>query len=672
MKNLMNKFFAAAALVACIACSKVETDVNKVVNNDEKGVYVTLSQIVEDDAPTTRGYATPDWAYNMEEGDRIAIWSTAGSLQIFKVVETQTNEYGNFVAKIEASGFTLTDNEEYYASYPYVAANSEYDFTDQVLTYEGQTQTDQDGTTELRKLGKYDYNWAKATCVDGKTNFSFKRFSTFFRVIATLPREDMTIKEVKVTANQKVFALNGLADMSNGTFTPTGELSESISMTLNNLTVNGKVLTAFFASNPLPAADYVITITDSEGKVYTSQSIHKGERIAGAATKFEVTVAPEGGYVKLTSMPSVLDGKYLLVYPTNGKYRAFSFAKTMENAETAADDVANVSGIVNLYDHADAFYNTVIGGNYVEITDEDGDGILMLTDEQETELALNMAANSSPWTVTENAKDLQTTLTSGSYSLGVDHLVANVASDGTADLVAAFNATDGVAIMNSLRGHPVSVTFNDLIDLAMAKVDGFTPDPGNLNRKMLTLAFNKLVALAQEIVQENPRNLFPSGSTLDITLYSNAFDVFKQYHDNAAEISWRMSPEKRFGLAQLGYNVNAQGFTVQVDLPSYEWFTRLEQSLVSSNYSTDQFIANWKAFDSQYSVKVDGVKIDNFFEKLATKFVAKLDPGEFPLLCMAAQMGKFTAVGNAYKTLAEKLNTGIQPAFIYKKVADAE
>lgn len=669
MKNLMNKFFAAAALVACIACSKVETDVNKVVNNDEKGVFVTLSQIVEDDAPATRGYATRDWAYNMEEGDRIAIWSTAGSLQIFKVVETQTNEYGNFVAKIEASGFTLTDNEEYYASYPYVAANSEYDFTDQVLTYEGQTQTDQDGTTELRKLGKYDYNWAKATCVDGKTNFSFKRFSTFFRVIATLPREDMTIKEVKVTANQKVFALNGLADMSNGTFTPTGELSESISMTLNNLTVNGKVLTAYFASNPLPAADYVITITDSEGKVYTSQSIHKDERIAGAATKFEVTVAPEGGYVKLTSMPSVLDGKYLLVYPTNGKYRAFSFAKTMENAETAADDVANVSGIVNLYDHADAFYNTVIGGNYVEITDEDGDGILMLTDEQEAELALNMAANSSPWTVTENAKDLQTTLTSGSYSLGVDHLVANVASDGKADLVASFNAPNAVAIMNDLRGHNVNVTFEELIDLAIAKTSGMTSS----DAYMLKIAFGKLVTIAKGIVENNPHNLFPAGSSLDnITLSTNAFTEFSKYHDNAADISWRISPEKRFGLAQIGYNTTTQGFTVSVNLPSYTWFNELKNALTAARFDKATFVNYWQRFDdnSQYDVSVDGVKINNFYTKLATRFANSFEDYEFMGICMYAN--KFAALGNSYKTLAEKLNTGIQPAFIYKKVADAE
>ena len=128
----MNKLFAAAALVACFACSKTETDINNIVYNDEHGVYVHLAPIVEDDAPATRGYSSPNWAYNMEVNDRISIWSQAGTLQIFKVVETTTGPNGNFVAKIEASGFTLTDGEEYYCSYPFVLDNVVNDHTAQI------------------------------------------------------------------------------------------------------------------------------------------------------------------------------------------------------------------------------------------------------------------------------------------------------------------------------------------------------------------------------------------------------------------------------------------------------------------------------------------------------------------------------------------------------------
>ena len=223
--------------------------------------------------------------------------------------------------------------------------------------------------------------------------------------------------------------------------------------------------------------------------------------------------------------------------------------------------------------------------------------------------------------------------------------------------------------MNALRGHNVNVTFNDLIDLAMAKVDGFTPDDFmGSNRLMLTIAFNKLVAFASDIVEENPRNLFPANSHLmPINLSTNAFDVFKQYHDNAAEISWRMSPEKKFGLAQLGFNLNANGFTASVNLPSYEWITRLGNAIAASADKTS-FVQYWASFDSNsaYDVKIDGQKIDGFYTKLAGKFAATLSDGEYGKLRMKAS--KFPQLANSYKTLAEKLNTGIQPAYIYKKV----
>ena len=311
----------------------------------------------------------------------------------------------------------------------------------------------------------------------------------------------------------------------------------------------------------------------------------------------------------------------------------------------------------------------VVKQNYVDITGEANATSLVLTPEQEAAAAITIAANANPWTVTAPAVDLQTTFTSGSYSMRVDHLVANVASDGKADLVAAFNATDAVAAMNALRGHNVNVTFNDLIDLVLAKTDGFSSSPYSMDRMMLTLAFNKLVELANDIVEENPRNLFPANSQLmSIDLNTNAFVVFQQYHDNAADISWKISPEKRFGLAQLGYNVNAQGFTVSTNLPSYEWFNRLSAALAASGRNKTNFVQYWASFDSnsQYDVRIEGQKIDNFYTKLAGKFAAALTDTEFSMLCMLAN--KFTQLGASYKTLAEKLDTGIQPAYIFKKV----
>ncbi len=661
MKHSMNRLFAAAALLACFACAKTETDINNVMN-DELGDFVYIAPIVEDDVPDTRAYKKSDWSYHFEVGDRIAIWDDLDVVMNFKVSEVLGNDH----AKIDGGHFHLDDGVTYWSTFPYVHANTAFDRNAQVYTYEGQTQTDQNLTDgKLTELAKFAYNWASATRENGSSSFEFKRLSTYFRVVATLPEAGMTIKEIAVTADKNVFDLNGTFDLTTGTLIPDGNYTNTIKMTLNNVTVNGNVITAYFASNPLEAANYVISITDSHDKVYKSIKVAKGARAAGGATAFVVDVAPEGGYVKLTSMPADPAGKYILVYPDGTTYRAFSFGKTMENAEAAAASVSDVA-FTDLYDQASTLYNRVIGGNYVEITGEANATTLTLTDEQEAAAAITIAANAAPWTVTAPAKDLQTTLTSGSYSIGVDHIVTNVASDGKADLVAAFNAPDAVAIMNSLRGHDVNVTFADLINLAVAKTEGLNSTDAALFR----LAFEKFVSAANSLVAENPHNLFPEGSSLmNMDVTTNAFTVFSQYYDNAAEISWRINPERRFGLAQLGYNVNAQGFTVSVNMPSYIWFSELNTAISTSSGQTAKFVDYWKKFDndSQYDVCIDGVKIENFYTKLAQRFVTSLGAGQYRMLYFMLG-NQLTLLGQAYKTLAEKLNTGIQPAYIYKKV----
>lgn len=695
MKNTMTKWLSAIALISCFACSKAElgTDNANLVNENESGVFGAIDPIIDEDAVGTRSYVTSGWGYRYEEGERINIWSNTGSLLSFRVTKVMD---GGKRAEFSNSGFTLTQGETYYATHPFVN-DMEADYKALPITFEGQTQTlTSDG--KLRDLAKYLYTWTSAPCepvLDGegnqqldehgnpmtRTSFQFHYLPTFLQVNATLPKA-MTVTEISIKADDAIFALNGLMNVEDGSFTLVGEKVNTLSMKSLNVQVSedNKVVQAYFVNIPLPAAKYTIIIKDNAGKTYVSPEIDVDARTAGVRKTLNVTVeSEERNYELVTSMPSDPAGKYILVYPNGTTYRAFSFAKTMENAETAAASVANTA-FQDLYDQSSTLYNTVIGGNYVEITGEANATTLVLNPEQEAAAALDIAANAAPWTVTAPAKDLQTTLSSGSYTMKVDHLVANVASDGKADLVAAFNAPDAVAMMNSLRGHEVNVTFTDLMNLVLDKADGLDPN-SSVDAALVRRAFNKLVALAQSIVAENPRNIFPAGSTLmPITLNTNAFTVFSQYHDNVADLSWRISPEKRFGLAQLGYNVNAQGFTVSVDLPSYEWINRLNETLLASTVmyrpNRDKFIENWAAFDSQYTVKLDGVKIDNFFEKLATRFVATLATSASPLedefyqLYIGALSGKFTSLANSYKTLAEKLNTGIQPVYIYKKVVE--
>ena len=660
MKHTMNKFLAAAALLACVACSKTETDFDKASSLNEKGkVYGYIEPLTQN----TRAYwnNTELLPFQIEVNDKVNVWTPKGTHMEYMVSELL--EAGHFA--LDTEEFELKPGVTYTAGFPWHSDGTN-SATAQPITYEGQTQTDQSGD-QLRDLAKYIHLWAVSPCDEnGNTSFKFRSIGTILKVIITLPQEGMTINEVKLTADKPVFALNGTANFTTGAFTPTGDLSKTLTMDLDDVTVNGNVLTAFFASAPLAAAKYVISVKEGS-TVYKSTEIALDACSAHSLKELEGVVAPVGGYVKVTSMPTDPAGQYILVYPNGTTYHAFSFTKTMANAVNAANSVSSVSGLENLYNQSSTLYNTVVNQNYVDITGEANATILTLTPEQEAAAAITIAANANPWTVTAPAVDLQTTFTSGSYSMRVDHLVANVASDGKADLVAAFNAPDAVAAMNALRGHNVNVTFADLIDLAIAKTEGLN----STDAALIKLAFEKLVSAANSLVAENPRNLFPAGSSLDIDVNTNAFTVFSQYYDNAAEISWRINPEKRFGLAQLGYNVNAQGFTVSVNMPSYKWFSELNTAISTSSRQTAKFVDYWKKFDndSQYDVCIDGVKIENFYTKLAQRFVTSVGDGQYMMLSFMLG-NQLTLLGQAYKTLAEKLNTGIQPAYIYKKVTE--
>ena len=674
MKNSMTKWLSAIALISCVACSKAEIDTEKAISTNEKGVYGYLTPFIEEGVGT-RGDVLPDqtWKYVWEVGDKINIWSEEGTTLFYAVSETSGDR-----ATFTGGGFDITDGKTYYSFHPRILSE---EYQALPVTFEGQIQN---GNDSGKHLANYIYSYTSAVCTNGNISFQYHNLVDFLRFVITLPKEGLTITKLTITADKQVFALNGTTDVTaaegTGSITPTST-TDHMTLTLNNVQVTGKVLKAFMASVPLSvAANYIISVEDSAGKVYTSSEISKGVYGPGAGVRFQVDVeSEEREYELVTSMPSDPAGKYILVYPVDGKYRAFSFAKTMENAETAAASVSNTA-FAELYDQASTLYNTVIGGNYVEITGEANATTLTLNPEQEAELALNIAANSNPWTVTSPAKDLQTTLTSGSYTMKVDHLVANVASDGKADLVAAFNAPDAVAIMTALRGHDVNVTFDQLIDLAIAKTT--TTSFSSIEKEGLKMAFEKMCRIAKDVVPNHPE-IFGAGSTLmDIDRTTNVFTVFSQYHDNVANLSWSINPQKRFGLANLGYNVNVPGFTFSVNMPSSEWFTRLNASIKAAgsfDYSTfsikrnrDAFVNYWAAFDnnSQYDIKINGVKIENFYQRLAGRLFDEMDDTEFMGLYYMAQSNKITALGTSYNTLAGKLNTGIQPAYIYKKVVE--
>ncbi len=241
MKNSMNKWMAAIALIAAVACSKTETDIDNATPMNENGkVYGYFEPFINDNAPETRGYRTPSFSYIAEVDDQVSIWTSGHSYMGYRIGSVTSD--GHF--ELVAEDFNLVPGKTYYASYPFVLQNVVNRPTSQDVTYEGQTQTDQTGN-QLRDLAKYVYCWASSECDENQnTSFRFRSIGPIIRMTITLPRAGMTISEVKLTADSPIFALNGKADFTNGSFTATGALSEALTMDRDDVTVNGNVLAA--------------------------------------------------------------------------------------------------------------------------------------------------------------------------------------------------------------------------------------------------------------------------------------------------------------------------------------------------------------------------------------------------------------------------------------------
>lgn len=665
MIKFMNRILAAAALLACFACAKTETDVEKATSMNEKGkVY----GYVEPLTPNTRAYwsNTDLLPFQIELNDKVNVWTPKGTHMEYMVSEIL--EAGHFA--LDTEEFDLKSGVTYTAGFPWLpdVTNSA---TAQPITYEGQTQTDQSGS-ELRDLAKYIHLWAVSTCdANGNTSFKFSSIGTVIKVIITLPRERMTINEVKLTADKPVFALNGTANFTTGAFTATGDLSKSLTMTLEEgVTVNGNVLTAFFASAPLAAANYVISVKEGN-TVYKSEEIAQEARPAHSLTIFDnVTVeSEEREYVKVTSLDSDAAGKYILVYPNGTTYRAFSFTKAMENAEAAGELAKDTHGLENILAMGSQLYATVVSNNCIDVEGPANAESLILTPDQEKEAAFDVSLQDEyhRWGSVDGKVKLTATTQKGhTYSIGIDHAVVNV--NGNADVVVAFNAPDVITAMKAIRGTDLPVDFDYLINMAVAQAmkEGITFTPEQIAR--LKSGFVHLCELAKSMVASHPE-IFQGGTLMDINLSTNVFDVIGRYYDNATQLSWAIAPQKRFGLATLGYHAYDQGFTFNVGLPQAGWFNRLEASL---QYDADHdgvlevedCVAYWKQFDSQYNI----LGIQNFFERASRRALNELDSSTLVMLQQMAAAGKFAAIGNVYKEYADRFNDDLEPVYIYKKV----
>ena len=643
MKKIL--LFAAAALML-MACSKED---NAPEGKLRKGDQTTGFYAITEGTPTagTKVYADEDLKVLWNEGDCISVFNKINRNDMY-LSDAEDGDNACHL-DLEEEGPTPSpqnDLDHIYAVYPYSAEAEAYGTEGVTL---GVVLPDEQNYKE-KSFGIGANTMVAVTDAD---YFAFKNVCGYIRF--RFYGDDVTVKSITLEGN------NGEKIAGKAIVTPSTEDVPSVEMqsdatgtiTLNcetpvTLGTSKTEATEFlFVVPPTTfSTGFKVIVTGTNGMVFEKAStksltITRNKIESMNAMKVELTL---NRYELVTSNDAVLDGKYVLAYHNGENFSLFSFDKTMENAVTAADLVKDVHGLSALLAKSSEIYATVVSNNFVTVDGEAGASYINIPEETEAEAMLS---------VTGNANSANLTLSSGEYSLRLDKVITNINSDYTATLAVQPNAPDAINIMYKLRGGKVVITFDDMIDFAVAeaKKEGVTFTDEQIDR--LRSGFEHLCRIAKEMMASH--NI---GNLMDIDLNTNVFDVIAQYYDNAAAYSLQLSEEKKFGWATpIGFYKNDNGFTANIALPQAGWFDRIDESL---DGDTDAFIAYWAEIDTHYNI----LDFENFFQRVARRFVNEVDPSTYALL----QQVNFKAIGKVYAKYANRFNDQLEGVYLYKKV----
>lgn len=606
------------------------------------GVYGYLPDFESDDAPATKAkFPVAEMNLRFEVGDKINIWSEVGTLLVYKVTETDGKS-----ATFDGGGFTLTEGMKYYSSFPLIASARD-DMEAISHSYENQVQT-ADGVAD--HVAEYTYVRSESTCTNGSTHFSYAHLSSWVRFFLTLPKNNMTITELTLNADSPVFALNGTVNIPAGTFTP-GEMSNTMTLKLDNVTVTDGELNAYMAVNPFAAFNAVVRIKDADGKTYVSVAEPQNALAVGKYRTIRTSVAaedPTANWAKVTDPSDLTSGTFAIVYPAADGYKLFSFEKTMANAQSAAALVADKHTFADVVPMRGQLFQTCVAGNY-ETIDVPADPNML---EIPVSLEPNFAISAT--TAVGEAGSGTAVLTSTSKNLGFESVIVALDSDYSATITAALDAKDFREICDYLRGHELKFAFTDVMDFVAQEVSL------TASQKSAALdAFDKLCAAGKEELAEHGYTFGPIDHT------THLMDVFQDHYWYFADKSLGYDSDKAYGwLKPVGFYLSNDGFSARLPMPPAEWFDRIKASFAAG--TKDGFIAYWQSVDPQYPRILDVFDTASFFGRLAQKMMATTTDAQFAQLAAV----NWTAIGQKYQTYCDDIcaNDDLEKVFVYKKV----
>lgn len=638
------KWASLSIILVLFACNPVEKPAGD-ASFLNPGVYGFIAPVLSDDDPATKATTDPStMQLKFTMGDRINIWSEAGTLLIYSV-KTVTDGGG---AIFDGGGFDLSDGQTYYSTFPLIA-NVRDDYKALGITFEGQVQV---ADNDASHIPDFTYMHTSAVCENGRTNFAYQYLHRWVKFEITLPKA-MTVTELTLTSNQESFALNGTVDVTTGAFTPV-ETSDTMTLGFDNVSVTDGVLNGYMSISSYTACKVVVRVKDDQGKVYVSDEINQNDATTlGNFRTIRATLTeenPASKWEKVTATSQLTSGDYVIVYPTADGYKVFSFEKAMANAQTAAALVANKHTFAEVAPMRTQLFQTCVNGDYETVEVPADPAFLEIPDDIEANVAIEAT------TATGETANGSATLKSTAKNLGFKSVVVALADDGAATIKGMVNASDFKNLCTFLRGHELQFTFTDVMDFVASEVN-----MSDASKEDALKAFDALCRVAKAVMAEHDYL-----DLMDIDRSTRLMDVFGNHYEFFADASMGYDSDKAFGwINPVGFYVENDGFSAHIPVPSSWWFDLFAESLATG--SRENFVAYWKQFDLDHPEYSQYFSRNSFFGRIAEKMIEDNEVTVSQFNKIAAI--NWTKIGQKYQVYADDLNKDpLVAVYLYKKV----
>jgi len=664
MKRLISSMaLLGMAMIMVVSCDMEIEPIEKVSGTSVAKEYT--GSMEESEPETKTGFDSNlkvvwlgDEADTDSGNDRISVFQYYSNLNYEYKVKSGFGTNNVVFEAVDATGTQdgekLTTN---YAVYPYSASN----------TLSGTTVTTSIPAEQTYVEKSFMSGAAPMTSSTTGTDFSFKNNFSIIRLNVYSEVEDVVLNKVVVSANENM-AGNATVDIASDS--PVAVITDDASASKSVTVTCGEGISVPVASSTADAIPvYIILAPGTYSGLELEFETNKGTvtaKLTGSVAlnrniiktlnkKFKFA---DFGFTKFSKVASNDDmddsGDYILVYKNGTDYNAFSFSKTMANAETAADIVADVHGLSALKGYGTQVYQTILDGNYQTLTAGSSDDVLYVSKDVEDVVISATGCGYGEGTATLNA-----TVEGKDYTLGMSNVYVSFADDGAATITAAFDATDIKNILTSLRGNEITVTFENVIN--------FLGEEANLTDTQLEKAlagFDRVCQLAKEEFAEHDL-----GTLMDITTKTYVMDVFVHYYDNFISLSDLYSSDKAFGFAKpFGFYAANNGFSFNIPMPNKVWFTYIQESFDAAMEGSTweemktNFTNYWKRFDSKFQF----ADYTDLCSRLANKATASTSQATFEVLAGVDWSG----LGNIYGSYVNRINDDLENVYLYKKAAE--